>query len=517
MGRLGLFAIGFAVLVATSASAAEPRRYDHDAHSAALKKKSGAKIACNDCHKLRAEDGWVQKLPVGKAGEVHSPCSNAGCHQDIYSKFRKRDSAFCFGCHLKKLGKQLHFPPYRERGPSDYYLSTFGHKDHLQTGTKKCAQCHTVLLRAIPGSTKELTRVSHDRCGTANCHGQKIKPLMASCEGCHTEKGTLAVPKLASSTENIYRTRKLFSHLPHAKKSPKDDCTTCHANIAAERGQQVPLPAMPACETCHNGQPVFSGLGTDCAKCHAGTVTLTAQTAERPRYTHARHEQLGVEGNCASCHGSRPNGQLTVPGKNHQPCSGEACHAKEFRAAKSQLCFSCHRSNEPFKPNPPRTTFALPAGAVSEFWVGFSHKTHAERGAGGECATCHFGQAGKIVPPPPAGILAPSHVACAKCHEKEAKPLMVACGECHARDTGEGLEYRVVDKFSHDTHRVDPRNKSPLGCGECHRGVNEAALGQRPLRPTMQGCASCHEGTLAFKTTGHDCAKCHGPKLARGG
>lgn len=524
MGRLGALAIVFALFAATPAHSAEPpRRYDHAAHAAALQKKSGGTLGCNECHKLKAEDGWKQKLPVGKAGEVHSPCSNSGCHQDIYSRFKKRDSAFCFGCHVKKLGKELHFPPYRERGAGDYYLANFSHEDHLRVGTKNCRQCHTPLLRPIPGSTKELTRVSHDRCGTAGCHGQKVKPLMSSCEGCHSTKGAAAVPKLASSIDNIYRTRKLFAHLPHAKKSPKDECTTCHNNVGVARGQQVPLPPMIACESCHNGKPVFSGLGTECARCHAGTAppVAVAVLKERRTYTHAKHEQLGVKGDCANCHGSSPKGQLAVPGKNHLPCSADACHAQEFRKAKSTLCFGCHGSNEPFKPNPPRADFQLAAGTVSEFWVGYTHKTHADRSQelGGDCATCHSGQAGKPRPAVPAGMLAPSHVLCAKCHEKDAKPMMTACADCHGRDLGAGAsqEYRVVDKFAHETHRVDVRTKGALACAECHKGVLETAGTQRIPRPTMQGCASCHEGTLAFKTTGHDCAKCHGPKLAKVG
>src|SRR5262245_22632412 len=217
----------FAIIAAITLSAS--KRYDHAAHEKAVKEKNVKEIACNSCHKLEAKNAWEQRMPVGKAGGVHTPCSNAGCHQDVYARFKKnRDTPFCFTCHLNRLGKELQFPPYRERGAGDFYLSTFGHKEHFRKGNKGCQQCHTLFSRAVEGSSKEMKRVSHDRCGNQICHGESIKPLMDDCSGCHTLKPSDDIPALSSSNANIYRVRKTFSHTEHAKKSPKDACGTCH-------------------------------------------------------------------------------------------------------------------------------------------------------------------------------------------------------------------------------------------------------------------------------------------------
>src|SRR5262245_26665492 len=110
-----------------------PSRFHHEAHAAKVKEKGVPDVACNGCHKLEAKTNWEQALPVGKAGGVHSACSSAGCHQAIYNEFKKhRDSPFCFTCHVEKLGKKLVYPPYRERGVSDFQLSTFAHKEHIR-------------------------------------------------------------------------------------------------------------------------------------------------------------------------------------------------------------------------------------------------------------------------------------------------------------------------------------------------------------------------------------------------
>jgi hypothetical protein len=253
---------------ATAFAQATPQapRFDHQGHTAKVK----SELDCNNCHKLSPKNGWAQNLPVGKAGEVHSACSAAGCHQAQYQDFSKgRNSAFCFTCHTSKLGKALVFPPYRSRSESDFHLAKFSHKDHMREGMKGCELCHSPLKKQKSGSVKEMSTVGHDTCGNAICHGERVPPQLALCTGCHIDRPKeLKVAERASSEMTGYRVDKLFSHTDHAKKSKKDQCGTCHVNVAVGAGTRPPLPPMIACESCHNGTDAFAALGTLCKKCH---------------------------------------------------------------------------------------------------------------------------------------------------------------------------------------------------------------------------------------------------------
>jgi hypothetical protein len=548
--RLGCAAAGLTILAAalSFATTSEAARYNHARHATAAKKD----IACNNCHKLSEKTGWLQKTPIGKAGEVHTPCSNAGCHQSTYlSLKRSRKADFCFTCHVSKLGKKLIFPPYRERGPSDFYLAKFSHEVHIQAEKENCEACHQV---GLPG-LREMKRAGHDACSEAACHGEQIKPLMASCAGCHADRRPQDGVEPASALMlDAYRVRPPFSHIEHKKKSKDDACNKCHANVGVRSGQAPPLPPMAACEKCHDGEAAFRALGTTCQKCHTRSEAVSAamalsstktSTAGPPKplvFEHQRHAiavGLAIK-ECGGCHeGTKTNGRLKFPGQLHKPCSNDACHAAEFRKRGTTFCAVCHQKTEPFGKNPLKTSLVVPASGRIEFDVPFSHKSHLAKkplaGSGGKtgagsCARCHAREMGQRTADPPAGVLAPAHELCSSCHEAVANPKMLDCAGCHrlagsaaqaegAGVTADGTTYRVKAKFSHVTHRFDQRlgkEKSvPLACKECHGDVEQAGPGQAIPHPKMAECAkSCHDGKIAFKTTGFGCTKCHGDDVA---
>jgi cytochrome c7-like protein len=556
----------FSVMSEPSARGAvpeRPTRYDHASHAAKAKKE----IACNACHKLSEKTGWAQKLPVGRAGEVHTPCSDAGCHQSTYLTMKKgRNTSLCFTCHVSKFGKKLIYPPYRERGPSNFFLAKFSHEVHINAQKKGCEACHAAAEAPDPVG-REMKRAGHEACSEASCHGARVKPPMGECTGCHTErKKDDGVMPARSLEPDWYRARPPFSHAAHKAKSKDDQCIKCHANAAVGAGAAPPLPPMPACEKCHDGESAFRALGTTCGRCHVrspkgspelvrtssasatgemadtlhGKATMTSSAAKPPSFEHARHANkvgLAVK-ECTGCHeGSKPNGRLKFPGIGHKPCSNEACHAVEFRKRGTMFCLVCHDEGSPFGKNPTKTTLVVPATRALELEVPFSHKTHLAKKAlmsvvgPDPCARCHAREIGAKPPEAPAGVIAPSHELCSSCHEAVATPKMLDCGGCHhlvagMASSGAGMKdqgsmmWRVKAKFSHATHRTDTRkgkkSTAPLACKECHGDVENAGQGQTAMHPTMEGCAkTCHDGKIAFKTSGFGCTKCHGEDAPR--
>jgi hypothetical protein len=343
---------------------------------------------------------------------------------------------------------------------------------------------------------------------------------------------------------DAYRVRPPFSHPEHKKRSRDDQCMKCHVNVAVGAGVPPPLPPMPACEKCHDGDGAFRALGTTCGRCHvrsdamstamsmASTKTSTAVVSV-PLFEHSRHAQkagLSIK-ECTGCHAdTKPNGRLKFPGQVHKPCSNDTCHAAEFRKRTTQYCIVCHAKNEPFGKNPLKQK--LGSGRI-EFETPFSHKSHlakkalAATTAGGPCARCHAAEMGLERPKPPPGVLAPGHELCANCHEAVASPKILECAGCHrlggqaqstagaAKTQGDDFTWRVKANFSHLTHRFDTRKgketTDPLACTECHGDVERAEPGAAVPRPTMAGCGrTCHNGQVAFKTTGFLCTKCHG-------
>jgi hypothetical protein len=107
---------------------------------------------------------------------------------------------------------------------------------------------------------------------------------------------------------------------------------------------------------------------------------------------------------------------------------------------------------------------------------------------------------------------------------------MTACGACHAPAGPEKLrsEWSTAARFAHDSHqrdvrtatvtdpsaegwkRVDASGAAALPCESCHANARKAGDGEAVTHPQMADCAACHDGGLAFKTTGFGCVRCHG-------
>ncbi len=242
-------------------------------------------------------------------------------------------------------------------------------------------------------------------------------------------------------------------------------------------------------------------------------ATEPPAASEVVRFGHKMHQGKGVKvDDCQTCHGIK--GSTVEPvtrGKDHQPCNNSGCHADEYMSREPKICVVCHDTNEPWV----KQTARIRDLDSSEFGGEISHKTHQgnkTRQGGIKCASCHGDVYSASESKPD------SHAVCGSCHQGGLHPLMSECGECHKLGYQDKLRkdrsaYTVRVRFEHSDHDRDPREKgrgSAPDCKTCHTDVAQASTLAEIPSPTMESCDACHDGKLAFKTTGFGCVKCHG-------
>jgi len=250
---------------------------------------------------------------------------------------------------------------------------------------------------------------------------------------------------------------------------------------------------------CHEGGKAAFATTEACTKCHASAPSVTYALA-RPhvRFSHARHRTRIPDGACATCHALDARGEAPAP--PHRACADTACHQRDFEIQAPEICGACHGAIEPWRK---LRADALPK-VETEFGAAMPHARHADLDRA--CDACHSLDNGRRQRRPPRG-----HASCtgAGCHAESAGPAprLTACATCHrpglvSDQVQERLsaEWSVRARFDHDSHTTD--------CVVCHDQV--ARTDALPAPPTKARCGACHDGSTAFKMTGHGCARCHG-------
>ena len=496
------------------------RRFDHAAHAAALKARTGGTESCaGHCHRVRQTGAWIDS---GK--QEHARCFGS-CHTFATScgTLRAGAGTVCLSCHVNLAGRCVPPGAHAIAATTPPELpSVYSHKKHVRPGAptgRQCEGCHGPFGDQKPGQTPA---IGHAQC--ADCHARQADPVMTQCSGCHKPAAALPPP----TAPGPYSVRLAFSHRKHAGEArvgtKGKECLTCHDNIAsAPDDNTVPLPTMKGCLTsCHNGRTAFSAVGASCTRCHQGGGT-GAHPAPAPaaplRFSHRDHQQRGVNlSNCSTCHTLDADFKVApaTTGKDHQPCARSGCHADQFLSPQPRpaICSVCHEHVEPWT----HQVALYRQRKGSEFGGGISHKSHVGArvpGQGGgpnaSCVACHGD--------PYRGSAAPQgHQVCAPCHGHSAKPAMEQCAACHqlgaaaARPVGWNGAWSVAARFDHTTHASDPRSKNQTRCATCHAAVPRAVTLSQIAPPAMTSCDGCHDGRHAFKTTGFACARCHGGK-----
>lgn len=504
------------------AAGAVPIGFDHASHEGKVVVAGQEAITCSGCHALAKTGGLLAGRPGHAA--CFGACHGAAPRVGVAPAAGQED--VCAACHapadLAARRTAVAYPPYRL--DPDFGL-TMSHAAH---GAVACTSCHrTPDAAAAPAKP-------HARC--ASCHdGRGAAAPMTACTTCHLAAfGANAWPRLVRGPLAVGAA---YSHRAHAARTAKAapaardalECATCHAGIATATGAELPAPTMASCATsgCHDGAAAFATT-VACRRCHTAAPALPTPVA-RPteRFSHDAHASRLAIDDCAACHGLDARGEPRSAG--HGACV--ACHTDDFASRTPTKCGACHASTEPWRA---LTVDRMPPPS-SDFGAALDHARHG----GVACERCHNLDTATRQLRPPRG-----HVACAAsgCHAVTGgpPPTFAACSACHAlgrerarADERTRAAWSVRARFRHDVHGVD-RDGDAIACTICHTTAAPAAASPAaappapgaapaaapatvtmPPPPAKATCAPCHDGRLAFKMTGHGCARCHGEPAAR--
>ncbi len=471
----------------------------HGCHSDRRNHKGALGVQCQLCHdvggwkSVKHEAAQHHLALVGKhslqctschAGGTHlTPTTTCGdCHKRPHSGTRSP----CETCHILDNWKTVAF-----RHTYSPELLPGKHR------TAACLACHPAFQ--FKGTTTQCE----------SCHS-KDKPHeeLGGCKRCHSAlswKNVAPVPdrqiapdrQIVAEQPSNFRVKSKFDHVTHERqvkaRGMKPNCVSCHGGLSFDK-----RPTMQACESCHDGKSAFDALGTQCDRCHQAPpgAQLAALPPSPKTFQHAAHAKRLKIDDCTSCHGAGIEWEKVHSGHDqHRPCQG--CHAAEFRKVGQPICLGCHERNDPYRPNPLRLRTEAQTEFRSPDSADLRHAPHIA--AGLACEGCHPAQSGVAARAPTLG-----HAECGKCHVEGTPLTLERCSACHVlasvpRQGSGKREWSTRDHFLHDdVHRV-------RACAACHLPESAPDL----TAPTMEGCATCHDGKKAFKTIGRECARCH--------
>lgn len=298
----------------------------------------------------------------------------------------------------------------------------FSHRVHAAEGLE-CEACHA-------GATTETAAGMPAAAGCLLCHEgiDEAKPPERHAARLFAGEGVQSAG-LAALDDEVR-----FSHAAHAKA--RIACAACHgAVVESDRTSASVRVGKDACMGCH----VDTGLGDDCASCHA---TVRRETAPA---SHALDWRRG--------HGARVRSRSDA---NADRCT--LCHAET-------ACAACHQTE-------------APAGHTDHFrHVGHGLLAALDREA---CDTCHQPDA------------------CLACHQDTAprshgaafgSPGNQHCVSCHLGTTGGGGCVTChATTPSHALAAPQPAWHVPgMNCRQCH------GVGAPLPHPDNGGnCADCH-------------------------
>ncbi len=349
--------------------------------------------------------------------------------------------AACSSCH----------DGLKARGPSAVHITTNG------------APCDTCHKNATPNPTVNFTSFSVN---VVFVHGA----TPGVCSTCHTGINGIKAKGMSAA---------IPSHVPTSVA-----CDTCHANAkpgyTSWLGATYIHPsATGACETCHNGNTVFSTkkprgkplthvpTTAACETCHLSTASFLGAAYVHP-------VPAGV---CESCHnGAYPRAYAKSNTPNHVPTSA--------------ACDTCHKG----------AGTSYPANG----WA--TAVTYIHANPAGTCATCHNGTTIFGPTSTPKGKTLALHVT-----------TNATCDLCHTQSLGSQSWTQPLPTYVHET--------PPGVCSSCHKpggpGMN-MSINHVVINPA-DDCVLCHTqantanftsflgAVFVHSTTPGVCSDCHKP------
>jgi hypothetical protein len=185
------------------------------------------------------------------------------------------------------------------------------------------------------------------KCHTDTPHIIHAQKTTASCENCHGDKLSIAIPRCTKCHNGPI-------HKVHAGKIEKG-CEYCHKTV----GQvHINLTSDTVCSHCHKDLVEVHGESQSCAKCHktppeivkplkAEGMILVCQNCHPATSVATIHGSETEKQGCYNCHkgASKLNGS-EIPHQIHKDkASCKQCHEENSRVIVPQ-CPKCHKTDE---------------------------------------------------------------------------------------------------------------------------------------------------------------------------
>ena len=196
-------------------------------------------------------------------------------------------------------------------------------------------------------SSLNASDVNCKKCHIDTPHVIHAQKPAASCENCHGDKTSVAIPQCTKCHNGPI-------HKVHAGKIDKG-CDYCHKNIAPIHTN---LTSEAVCSHCHTDLVKVHGESQSCVKCHktppeivkplkAEGMVLVCQNCHPAASVASIHGDINDKQGCYSCHkgSSKLNGS-EIPHNIHQTkASCKDCHEENGRVVIPQ-CTRCHKIDE---------------------------------------------------------------------------------------------------------------------------------------------------------------------------
>ncbi len=487
----------------------EVEKYEGSLHGIALtqgKFLAPNCITCHNAHQIKASKQQSSKTYKMKIPELCGKCHKEGTKisetksiskrniLENYSESIHSDGLFKRGLIVSAVCTDCHFT--HEIKPHEDETSSINRKNIAST----CTQCHVEIERVhkkvIKGEMWE--KDAHKIPACIDCHQpHQVRRVHYEqdftnnyCMECHSEKEIF----------KIVNGKKISLYIDineHNNSAHKDNsCVKCHANVNT------------------SSNPICKGSGkVDCSSCHA------EQAAD---YVVSQHGKLNAKGDinsayCTDCHGT------------HNTLKKDNLDSPTFVRNIPSLCGKCHSHAEKVSGN---AAIKAREGLTEKYSMSIHGKGLLESGltVTATCANCHTSHK-ELPASDPLSSVHPDNIpsTCAKCHlgiyEKFRKSIhspeitetdkeLPGCADCHK---------------SHSIERVD-RNDFRTGiidqCGRCHMDVTETYFETFHGKVTQLGsvktayCYDCHgsheilptydqNSTLNRKNIIETCKTCH--------
>lgn len=225
----------------------------------------GESLECADCH-VATPDG-TRFQPVDMEGDC------AMCHSLAFDRVGGTVRTLRHGSPEQVVADMREY--YRGRGPERPQV--LSQNARRRPGEVMGARNAVQFGRAVAGAG-----------GNAERAIRSIFTRGGACFDCHQvqapQPGTLNYRIRPVAFPVRYMHNGWFDHKPHAQ----EDCASCHAADSSDSANDLLLPDLASCQTCHGGENSRADVPSTCAMCHdyhmdEGTPSLLLRQRVRGR------------------------------------------------------------------------------------------------------------------------------------------------------------------------------------------------------------------------------------------